>query len=641
MKINHSSLILVLFAFFHIPLAEAQNNKLQWANHLKVNKSNSNVWGLAVDKNKNVYITGYFSDSIDTDPGSGTAWLSASYNQDAFLCKYDSNGRYLWSFQLGGENNSDAGHEVAVDGSGNVYVCGKFNDSVDFDPGAGKFWMYSKGESMFVAKYKHDGKLVWAKQIGGTLQDFPGQTLIDKMIFKKNIYISGHFYNTPDFDPGPGIVTLTNPRSEADGYVCALDTNGNFVLAKQFAGWGNSLVNEVKIAVDNSGNIYAAGNLTLDSMDFNPGVGTNRLKSRGDYDIFLVKLDATGNFNWVKQFGSTGYDGCTDIIVDASNNVYFSGEFTGTVDFDASSGTASLTSSSGSYGYVCKYNANGTFGMAKKTGGGYLGIDAANDIYITGSLIGTVDFDPDAGTAIFNLTGSGSSDLFVCKLSSIGKFQWAVKTAGLFSSSVQPNGIFTDAGGNCYIAGNFTGIKDFDPGVGKYELNSKSYTATFFMKLGGSCSLVAAATNAGTTLTATPAGANYQWFNCTTKLAISGATNQQYVAVASGSYGCWVTSGICKDTTNCIVVNITNSTAEINKNLVQIYPNPSSGAVNIVVPEKATMVMHDLNGRMIKTAIVEAGSHSLMLNDVKPGIYYITTTTNSWQITKKLAVNPE
>jgi hypothetical protein len=161
------------------------------------------------------------------------------------------------------------------------------------------------------------------------------------------------------------------------------------------------------------------------------------------------------------------------------------------------------------------------------------------------------------------------------------------------------------------------------------------------MKLGGSCSLVAAATNAGTTLTATPAGANYQWFNCTTKLAISGATNQQYVAVASGSYGCWVTSGICKDTTNCIVVNITNSTAEINKNLVQIYPNPSSGAVNIVVPEKATMVMHDLNGRMIKTAIVEAGSHSLMLNDVKPGIYYITTTTNSWQITKKLAVNPE
>jgi hypothetical protein len=279
--------------------------------------------------------------------------------------------------------------------------------------------------------------------------------------------------------------------------------------------------------------------------------------------------------------------------------------------------------------------------MAKKTGGGYLGIDAANDIYITGSLIGTVDFDPDAGTAIFNLTGSGSSDLFVCKLSSIGKFQWAVKTAGLFSSSVQPNGIFTDAGGNCYIAGNFTGIKDFDPGVGKYELNSKSYTATFFMKLGGSCSLVAAATNVGTTLTATPAGANYQWFNCTTKLAISGATNQQYVAVASGSYGCWVTSGLCKDTTNCIVVTITNSTAEINKNLVQIYPNPSIGAVNIVVPEKATMVMHDLNGRMIKTAIVEAGSHSLMLNDVKPGIYYITTTTNSWQITKKLAVNPE
>ena len=640
MKFNRSSLILFFVVLFQTQTSVAQNNKLQWANHLKVNKSNSNVLGLAVDNNKNVFITGYFSDSIDTDPGSGAAWLSASYNQDAFLCKYDSNGRYLWSFQLGGQNNSDAGHEVAVDGSGNVYVCGKFNDSVDFDPGAGKFWMYSKGESMFVAKYKSDGKLVWAKQIGGSLQDWPGQTLIDKMIFKKNIYISGHFYNEPDFDPGPGVATLSNPRSNADGYVCALDTNGNFVLAKQFAGWGNALVVDVKVSVDNSGNIYATGNFTLDSIDFNPGAGTFRLKSRGDFDMFLVKLDAAGNFNWVKQFGSTGYDGCTDVIVDASNNVYFSGEYTGTVDFDASAGTANLISSSGSHGFVCKYNANGSYAMAKKTGGGLLSLDAANNIYITGVLVGTVDFDPDAGSAIFNLTGTGASDLFVCKLTSIGKFVWAVKTTGQFSSSVQPNGVYTDAAGNLYTAGNFTGIKDFNPGAAKYELNSNSYTATFFMKL-GPCNLVAAASYVGTTLTATPAGATYQWFNCSTKLAIAGATNQQYVATASGNYGCWVTVGECKDTTDCIAINITTGTSEINKKRVQVYPNPSSGLVNITIPEKASMVLHDVNGRMIKKCIIEAGTHSWMLSEVTSGVYYITATTDSWQITKKLVLNPE
>jgi hypothetical protein len=640
MKLKQITIFLFLAVLFKTQLSEAQNNKLQWAHRLKVNKSNSNVWGLSVDNKKNVFITGYFSDSIDTDPGIGTAWLSASYNQDAFICKYDSNGQYLWSFQLGGQNNSDAGHEVAVDGSGNVYVCGKFNDSVDFDPGTGKFWMFSKGESMFVAKYKSDGKFVWAKQIGGSLQDWPGQTLIDKMIFKKNIYISGHFYNAPDFDPGPGVATLNNPRSNADGYVCALDTNGNFVLAKQFAGWGNALVTDVKVAVDNSGNIYATGNFTLDSMDFNPGVGTFRLKSRGDFDVFLVKLDATGNFNWVKQFGSSGYDGCMDVIVDPSDNIYFSGEYTGTVDFDASAGTATLTTSSGSYGFVCKYNANGTFSMAKKTGGGLLSLDAANNIYITGTLIGTVDFDPDAGSAIFNLTGTGSSDLFVCKLTSIGKFQWAVKTTGQFSSSVQPNGVFTDAGGNLYTAGNFTGIKDFNPGAAKYELNSNSYTATFFMKLGG-CNLVAVASNVGTTLTATPAGATYQWFNCSTKLAIAGATNQQYVATASGNYGCWVTVGECKDTTDCIAINITTGTSGINKNRVQVYPNPGSGFVNITIPEKASMILHDLNGRIIKTYIIEAGANSLNLTDIKPGVYYATFAADSWQMTQKMVLNPE
>jgi hypothetical protein len=160
------------------------------------------------------------------------------------------------------------------------------------------------------------------------------------------------------------------------------------------------------------------------------------------------------------------------------------------------------------------------------------------------------------------------------------------------------------------------------------------------MKL-GACNLVAAATNAGTTLTATPAGATYQWFNCSTKLAISGATNQQYMATSSGTYGCWVTLGECKDTTNCIVVNITNSTSSVNKNRVQVYPNPSSGFVNITTPEKATLVLQDVNGRMIKNRVVEAGTHAWILNEVTSGVYYITVTTDSWQTTQKMVLNPE
>ncbi|HRF19895.1 MAG TPA: SBBP repeat-containing protein, partial [Chitinophagaceae bacterium] len=76
--------------------------------------------------------TGYFDGTVDFDPGAGTAtWTSAGASSDIFFAKYDASGNYVYARGLGG-TSTDIGNGIAVDGSGNVYVVGEFQGTVDF-----------------------------------------------------------------------------------------------------------------------------------------------------------------------------------------------------------------------------------------------------------------------------------------------------------------------------------------------------------------------------------------------------------------------------------------------------------------------------------------------------------------------------
>src|SRR5674476_671097 len=117
--------------------------------------------------------------------------------------------------------------------------------------------------------------------------------------------------------------------------------NVSLVWAKNMGGASDDYVNS--IAVDASGNVYTTGYF-LGTVDFDPGAGTYNLTSAGGYDIFISKLDASGNFVWAKNMGGASDDRGTSIAVDASGNVYTTGSFRGTADFDPGAGTYNLTS---------------------------------------------------------------------------------------------------------------------------------------------------------------------------------------------------------------------------------------------------------------------------------------------------------
>ena len=159
--------------------------------------------------------------------------------------------------------------------------------------------------------------------------------------------------------PGDGRPDLISAGGN-DVFVSKLDSTGVFVWANAFRGTGNDIGRSV--AVDSSGNVYTTGYFS-GTVDFNPGAGTANLVSAGESDVFVSKLNSAGEFVWAKRFGGTGTEEGLSIAVDSSGNVYTTGSFSDTVDFNPGEGAADLTSSPAGWTdvFVSKLNSLGVF----------------------------------------------------------------------------------------------------------------------------------------------------------------------------------------------------------------------------------------------------------------------------------------
>ena len=436
-------------------------------------------FALGIDASGNVYTAGYFHGTVDFDSGAGTYYLSSEGYEDVFVQKLDASGDFLWARAFGGEFQ-DASRALSIDALGNVYITGWFGGTVDFNPGAGMYFLTSEGSAdVFIQKLDAAGNFLWAKSFGGTGWALGTSLNIDAL---GNVYTTGYFEGTTDFDPGVGTHFLTS-EGYYDVFIQKLDASGNFVWAKSFGSLEN-LDEGCSLSIDALGNVYTAGYFS-ETVDFDPGAGTLNFTSEGNSDIFIQKLDASGNFVWAKSFGGVYSDGAKGISIDASGNVYTTGTFRATADFNPNIGTHFLTSEGESDIFIQKLDASGDFLWAKSFGGiagdisTSLGIDASGNVYIAGWFGGTVDFDPGAGTHY--LTSAGEEDIFVQKLDASGNFLWAKSFGGAgrdvaYSLSVEPSG-------NVYATGYFSELVDFDSGTGTYELTSAGEWDVFVHKM--------------------------------------------------------------------------------------------------------------------------------------------------------------
>lgn len=377
---------------------------------------------IKLDSLANIYITGYFNNTVDFDPGSGTSNMVSAGLSDIFVCKLDSGGNFILAKQLSGTNN-EFGLSIAVDNSGNIYTTGELWGPVDFDPGSGTYTLTPAGlNDIFISKLDTAGNFIYAKRIGGAYNDEGRDIEVDALGYT---YTTGEFRGTVDFDPGTGVFNLATGNNNVwQGFILKLDSSGNFVWAKHFYGQGSGSA-PYSLALDTSANIYTTGYFA-GTIDFDPGSGTfNITEIQGNEDIFVSKLDSSGNFVYAKRLAGQAASHGQCIAVDVSGNVYSTGYFDAPSDFDPGPGVYTVTPSPGATYeiYVSKLDTGGNFMYAGAIGStandiGYgITADASGNIYITGSFEGTADLDP--GSSIFNATSAGLNEAFIVKLGNL------------------------------------------------------------------------------------------------------------------------------------------------------------------------------------------------------------------------------
>ena len=394
---------------------------------------------------------------------------------------------------FGGVGN-EFSESTVVDSTGNIYTTGRFANTVDFDPGVGTSNLTSAGSSdVFVSKLDASGNLLWAKSFGAAAADAGLSIAVDST---GNVYTTGFFASTVDFDPGAGTTNLTTAGS-SDVFISKLDASGNLVFAKRFGGGISDL--GYSIAVDSTGNIYTTG-FFQDTVDFDPSAGTTNPTTAGLSDVFISKLDASGNLVFAKRFGAAEADAGRSIALDSTGNIYTAGYFEQTVDFDPSAGTTNLTSAGRSDVFVSKLDSSGNLVFAKRFGaaetdvGLSVAVDSTGNVYTTGYFEQTVDFDPGAGTT--DLTTGGGSDVFVSKLDASGNLVFAKRFGG--SNDDGGISISVDSNGNIHTTGYFEERVDFDPGAGTSNLTSAGGTDVFVSKIDSSGNLLLAKSFGGT-----------------------------------------------------------------------------------------------------------------------------------------------
>ncbi|MBI2424053.1 MAG: hypothetical protein HYV27_14580 [Candidatus Hydrogenedentes bacterium] len=388
--------------------------------------------------------------------------------------------RYGYALRTGGTGD-DFGNRTVVDGSGNVYITGYYNGTVDFDPGAGTTNLTSAGGTdIFVQKLDSTGALVWVKSMGGTNGDEGRDLFVDT---SGNVYLTGVFRGTADFDPGAGAANLMS-AGNVDSFVEKLDATGNYVWARKF---GSTQIDQgFGVTADTSGNVIATGGFR-GTADFDPGAGTANLTSTNTntQDVYVVKLNSTGDYQFAVKMGGNAPDYGQDIVTDGSENIYITGYIQGTADMDPSASTANLVSAGVQDSFVAKLSSTGAYIWAQRMGStgvdtGYgIELDSAGNVYTTGNYVGTVDFDPGAGAA--NLTSLGVEDAYIQKLDSSGLYVWAKSIGG--AASDIGYAIALDSAANVFAAGYFNGTVDFDPGAGAANLTSAGGTDIFLLAL--------------------------------------------------------------------------------------------------------------------------------------------------------------
>lgn len=412
----------------------------------------------ASDADGNIYTAGYFTGTVDFDPSAATYNLTSSGLSDIFIQKINAGGSLVWAYKFGG-SSVDQALSMATDNNGNIYITGYFSGAVDFvTTGATTTLVASGAEDIFIAKLDNAGNIGWVKKIGSTGSDAANAITTDP---NGNIILTGSFSGAVSFGTNNGSpVTLTS-NGYGDIFIAKYNTAGSLLWAKSEGGSHNDAGNAVCVAP--SGKVYVTGYFS-DTVDFNTTANMLSILTTGGIDAFIQKFDANGNFMWAENIGGPGAEEGSGIAADYRENVYVTGRFDSTVDFDPGSNTNNITSNGKSDAFILKLDNAGNMVFAKTIGGSFsdaatgIAISNRRDLFVTGYFTGSADFDPGSGA--YNLNSSGMKDIFLERLDVDGNFIWATNSGGTANDAGRS--VIASINSKIIMSGYFSNNADFD-----------------------------------------------------------------------------------------------------------------------------------------------------------------------------------
>jgi hypothetical protein len=405
MATNHNSgtmkqPLLLLFFALTSSFLQAQPLDWIWAHHYG-GMGYDRVDEIAIDGQGALYITGYFADSILTDNG----YVVGQGGNDIFVAKLDSsNGHPIWLKTVGG-SQADFGLGIACDEDGNCFLSGVIIGPANVDFDGIPLAVGNQGMTMYLAHIDSSGQFQWARIIDGSGP--LDEAAYSAMVLDEagNCYLTGSFKGNVSFD---NQTVKTSTGNDFDVFLARFDASGSLNWVETFG--DGQLDQGFALALSDSGYLHLGGRFRG-----NPDFGGQTLSGQGSDDIFVARLDTTGQIIWASQLGSTGNETVQNLAIGKDGSTYLTGYFLGPDPF-----SPLPVQSQGNDFYLAKLDANGQFQWARTVSS--ISTDRGWDVSCDGNGQVFVSGEYGNGAMLDNhfLNSKGTSDVFLAQYDAQG-----------------------------------------------------------------------------------------------------------------------------------------------------------------------------------------------------------------------------
>lgn len=502
-----------------------------------IDTNSDNIEDMAVTPQGDLLVAGHFEgEAIDFSPHNSTvdvvrssSLVDGTYRESGFLASYSgvtSQLNWVAYAQSDCAKSADDWEGVWADSQA-IYLAGAFcgnttvydgnGADVDIrttddvaDPGA-------TYDDAFVAKFDHAGNLLWIEVFGSAggsqkAQKIGGDT-------SGNLYLTGHFSGTVDFDASTATESRTAYGSD-DAFVLSLASDRSFRWVKRLGG-SSGAAREGGEAIEVAGSgVYVAASVKSDAagiqlddndatLEFDPTTpaADGTLVPGGQWFSVVQRLSASdGSLVWSAPLMGPAdevntYTYVSDLSIGGDGAVYSTGYFYGSIDLNPSSESTNTIPASAAPdgdgrvqdydGFVLKLQGDGSFVWGTVIGQGdstdtsdkiYATADPSPSIFVTGDYANTIDADgrgvgtvAGPGSSTETITSAGDRDVFLTKLTANGALVWARSIGGTEYDT--GDGLAGGADDVVYLGGQFRKEADIDPTDAVVTVSTADYAA--------------------------------------------------------------------------------------------------------------------------------------------------------------------